>query len=561
MPSSLVYLRPLARTIALLLVLPFLEARAQPQSEGMTRANALLGSRKFDSAASVLASIILAEPRNPRARMALGAAQSGMGQLELASSTYRNIISEFPQIAPRAAQSLFLMYAAADRRDDAYHWLGAIRNVIDLTGVASNAEVLKLTGDTRFDMLFPARLTYDSPFAEGTRIIHEWRGDSAGAEFGWIARPVGDVDHDGVTDVVISAPAHAPLGGQAGAIFVYSGKTGRLLWKRAGAANALLGTGLEGAGDVNGDGVPDVIAGAPGTGDAYVFSGTDGSVLLELHGEATEYYFGASVAGVGDMNGDGRADVIVGAPYSAAKGRATGRAIIFSGKDGSRLLAVDGEGPGELYGSAVAGGGAHRFAVGAPGGGTSHTGRVYSYDTLSRTPAFTADAAGGGVQLGAMFVSVVGDVDRDGVPDIYATDFADGSHAIGAGRVYVYSGKTGATLLDLPGDVANEGFGIGGARTGDINGDGIPDLVIGSWQYSANAWSGGRVRVLSGKDGRVLQSITGKIPGETLGFDAIGVGDIDGDGLADYLVTSAYSMVNGIRSGRAFIVAGTVRRQ
>jgi len=62
--------------------------------------------------------------------------------------------------------------------------------------------------------------------------------------------------------------------------------------------------------------------------------------------------------------------------------------------------------------------------------------------------------------------------------------------------------------------------------------------------------------VLSGVDGKVLQSFTGRVPGETLGFDAVGVGDIDGDGATDYLLTSAWSMVNGVRSGRVFVVAG-----
>jgi len=67
--------------------------------------------------------------------------------------------------------------------------------------------------------------------------------------------------------------------------------------------------------------------------------------------------------------------------------------------------------------------------------------------------------------------------------------------------------------------------------------------------------------VMSGADGRVMQSFTGRVPGETLGFDAVGVGDVDGDGMTDYLLTSAWSMVHGVRSGRVFVVAGTVARK
>lgn len=101
-----------------------------------------------------------------------------------------------------------------------------------------------------------------------------------------------------------------------------------------------------------------------------------------------------------------------------------------------------------------------------------------------------------------------------------------------------------------------DAFGVGSADVGDVNKDGFDDLLIGAWQYSAVAPSGGRIYLYSGRDGSILQTITGRIPGETLGFDAAGAGDVDGDGVNDFLVTSSWSNVKGFRSGRMFIISG-----
>src|SRR5262249_52020705 len=153
----------------------------------------------------------------------------------------------------------------------------------------------------------------------------EWDGEAANDQFGWIARSAGDVDGDGVPDVVTSAPTARK---SAGRIYVYSTKTGARLWTADGIADGdQLGSGVEGVGDTNKDGIPDVIASAPNGGYARVYSGRDGRVLLTLRGEGANDGYGTHAAGVGDVDRDGCADVIVGAPGAAG---GAGRAYVYS---------------------------------------------------------------------------------------------------------------------------------------------------------------------------------------------------------------------------------------
>ena len=409
----------------------------------------------------------------------------------------------------------------------------------------------------------PTPADFANPFVEPVKVIREFDGEAANDQFGWIARDIGDVDGDGVHDFVTSAPTSGAAGKNAGRVYVYSSKSGALLWKADGAAEGQLGTGVEHAGDTNRDGIPDVIASAPGSGKAFVYSGRNGKVLLTLNAEDPGDSFGRHVDGVGDVNGDGYADVIVGAPGNSAGGKDAGRAYVYSGKDGAVLLTLTGEHAGDGFGTAVSGfsdAKHHLIVVGAGKGGPKHTGRVYVYTSLTRQPAFTIESDETGNALGAMFVSVPGDVDGDGVPDVYASDWSNAAKGRSTGRVYVHSGKDGHRLLTLTGEGPGDGFGTSASMAGDVDGDGHADLIVGAWQYGGAAPGGGRAYLYSGADGRLVTTFTCRTPGDALGFDAVNLGDVDRDGTVDFLLTSGWSGVHGVHSGRVFIVSSGVRR-
>ncbi|HEY0745846.1 MAG TPA: FG-GAP-like repeat-containing protein, partial [Steroidobacteraceae bacterium] len=337
---------------------------------------------------------------------------------------------------------------------------------------------------------------------------------------------------------------------------------GKLLWTADGAPGDELGSGVEGIGDANGDGIPDVAASGPSAaGVAYIYSGRDGHILQTFKSTRRDELFGNHISGAGDVNGDGHADLIIGAPGKPGEHSNSGHAYVYSGKDGTLLYTLSGERPGDEFGSAVAGysnGTHHLLVVGAPRAGPQHRGRVYVYKHYSGKPRFTIDADATGNALGAMFVSVMGDTDGDGTHDIFVSDWSNAAKGASTGRIYVHSGRTGARLLTLTGESSGDGFGTSKSTAGDVDGDGHADLIVGAWQYAGAAISGGRAYLYSGKDGRLVKTFTCKTPGDTFGFDAVGLGDVDGDGTADLLITSGWSGVAGYHSGRVFIISSGV---
>ena len=281
-----------------------------------------------------------------------------------------------------------------------------------------------------------------------TRVVHTFEGEATGDQFGWVSAPLPDVDGDGVQELVVGAPFHDSAGSNAGRIYVYDGRTGLLLFHAdGGAAEERLGHSVRDAGDLDGDGVGDVLAGGPattGSGVARVFSGADGSPLLVVPIGGAGDGFGFSVASLGDVDGDHVPDLAVGATREDSTATDAGRAYVVSGADGTTVLrSFLGEQVGDGFGSAVSrlgdvnGDGVAELAVGAGAGGPNNRGKVYVFDVVANAQLWTVVPDASGASFGQFFVDPAGHIDADAFPDLYVGDFSDGG---GRGKAYVFSG-------------------------------------------------------------------------------------------------------------------------
>lgn len=553
----------LALVSRLLLVCLFAPGAGYAQTDTtntLARGAALNQAGNFQEAIKVLTVVTGREPGNGRAWNQLAAAHYGNKDYPQALAANLRA-TEMPLARPTALYNAGLMYALMGQKDSAFVFLNRAKQTgrIDVTQISGDSDGASLRNDPRYRELFPTREQYAHPFVETVTILGEYDGEAANDQFGWIARNIGDVDGDRVNDFATSAPTNGAGGENAGKIYVYSSRTRKLLWAATGQPGERLGFGIEAAGDVNHDGVPDVIAGAPGGQAAYLYSGRDGKVLRTLAAPVRDAGFGNAVTDLGDLNRDGYDDVAVGAPQDDSTGTDAGRAYVFSGRDGTILLSLPGEAAGHNFGNALGGGtrnGTTWIVVGALRAGSRQTGSTYVFRGTNPRPAFIIESDSTGAAQGGMFVSVVGDVNHDGVADIFSADFPNSALGPSTGRIYVRSGRDGAPLLTLTGEAPGNGFGVGPSDAGDVNGDGFDDVATGAWQFAGAAPSGGKIYVFSGKTGETLRTITGNVPGETLGFDSTGLGDVNGDGVPDLLVTSAWSAFNGFRSGRVFVLSG-----
>ncbi len=392
---------------------------------------------------------------------------------------------------------------------------------------------------------------------EGCTAIHTLVGETQGDQFGWVSNDVGDIDKDGVSDFILTAPTSDAGGNNAGRIYVYSGLSGAEMFRVTGqVAGGWLGHDGQRAGDIDGDTVLDVVAGAPnaGAGSAQVFSGVDGSLIHEIAGEASQDQFGFRVEGGSDFDGDGLPDVVIGAPGHDTGGNDAGRAYVYSSDGFSLICSVDGDSAGDRFGSGVAfvgdinGDSRDDIVVGAQNAGPDSGGLayVYSFDGVGCVRELTLDPGVPAGNFGQWFMNGGFLVDGDNVPDIYVNDFPEN-------RAHIFSGADGSKIWELSGD-GSGGFGIG-RIVEDVNGDGHADMILAAWISDIGANNAGKAFVYSGADATVLETFTHDVANAGFGFDANGMGDVNGDCRADYLITAASDSNS---TGKAFVIAGNI---
>jgi hypothetical protein len=422
-----------------------------------------------------------------------------------------------------------------------------------------------MTRATLSQFAVPTSLVLLGGFASGQTHWKEKHGTLLSETFGSVVVRLDDLDGDGINDLAVAAPSYQTAAIGDGRVFVLSGATLGQIWVSTGwTTQGDHGYAVAKAGDVDGDGLSDVLVGAPdlassggghlapGTtpGRVQLRSGIDGTLRVEVDGLVVGDMFGSSVAGLSDVNGDGVPDFAVGAVGADVNGAGSGSVVYLSGVDGSTLLSVPGPQPGCGFGGAMEsmgdldGDGKRDLIVSAA-----------SYDVFDQENAgavFLLSGATGatlytwfGPEKDARFGSSLadlGDVNGDGSDDVgIGAVEANGPAGISAGAVYAYSGAGKGQIFVRHGQTESEGLGRSIAGIADVSGDGLRDVLAGSGTSSEMGMFAGQARLFAGTTGAELGRVYGGTAFDYLGWEVADVGDLDGDGVAEIAVSGMSS--------------------
>ena len=368
-------------------------------------------------------------------------------------------------------------------------------------------------------------------------------GEQASDEAGVSVSSAGDVDADGYDDILVGADGQDTGGSNAGAAYLVLGPvSGTVDLADADAifngeeAIDCAGVSVSSAGDVNADGYADILVGASGYGNgtsrfgaAYLLLGpATGTIELSnaearLVGEDGWDEAGKPVSSAGDVNGDGAADILVGARYESAGGSNAGAAYLVLGSVSGHLdlSAADaklvGEDEDDYAGLSVSsagdnnGDGFDDLLVGAYGQDAGGTEAGAAYLVLGPVSG-TVDLASADAKLvgeaGWNYVgdsvSSAGDVNADGYDDLLVGATGQDAGGAGAGAAYLVLGPAAGTVdlananAKLVGEVALDEAGLSVSSAGDVNADGYDDILVGARMQDAGGMDAGAVYLVLG---------------------------------------------------------------
>jgi hypothetical protein len=440
---------------------------------------------------------------------------------------------------------------------------------------------------------------------EGTFSVSEapWTilGSTEDANVGYAVAGA-DVNGDGWSDLLVGAMTESNAAGtQAGAAYLFLGPlTGSIETDKADAA--LLGPGANAQSgrvvaicDLDGDGQGDVITGAwnyeDQTGAAVVYLDplADPDENAVIIGGEVGNKAGWAVACLGDVDGDGLADIAVGAVSNSAAGTEAGAVHIVLGPATGIATLEDawatwtGESEGDLAGASVSGpgdldgDGSVDLLIGASleDSGGSNAGASYIvYGPLSSGSASLTTAevkiTGGAINDKAFNVSSPGDVDRDGVPDLIIG--ASWFNGIGTdrGAAYLLLGPVTADFSLASGEDAiwhgesDYDFAATSlAGAGDMNADGAADLIIGAYGDDALGAESGAAYIVYGPTRgahdltTAAVKLTGSRAGDYAGWSVSTVGDVNADGYDDVIIGAKFESTAYSKAGAAYVVLGS----
>ncbi|MCC6669622.1 MAG: FG-GAP repeat protein [Planctomycetes bacterium] len=364
------------------------------------------------------------------------------------------------------------------------------------------------------------------------RIADPLPGDAVGQR----VHALGDVDGDGVPDFLMAGgPDPASTDAR-----VVSGATGRIVHVLASRHGQRIGTHAAGVGDLDGDGSSEYLVSAPGdatrgqgAGAVFLIAGRSHAIRAVFRGDHAGAELGP-VANLRDVDGDGTPDFALGAPGHAHSGTGAGAVWVISGRDRLVLRAYLGSSPGDGQGAAV-------LAMSdLDGDGVRELAYVARRGTFPGTNARIAVRSG---RTGALLwerdvpptpnpvlaLADAGDTDGDGLADLAAGGSTDT-----ALRILLLSGRDGSVRQFLTRPVDASGFGSALAGVGDVDRDGRADLLVGIPRAQGGPAPEGLLRIHSGRDARILREWTGAVAA-ALGTSVAPLGDSNGDLVGEFL--------------------------